>query len=158
MMKNNPTNNKEVSYAESTCGAQVVPAYKTLTDADAGPQNLDPVEGTYINNETVAAQNNEAPAHGLKFPLARPPVHPQVARCGGVLWQRLWQRWQCKQLERLASCLLSFPQCASRSARQLALDAFLASCSPTLLHSFHLLHMHTQGSMLAPIMDRCKIA
>ncbi len=52
--------------------------------------------------------------------------------------QRLWQRWQCKQLERLASCLLSFPQCASRSARQLALDAFLASCSPTLLHSFHL--------------------
>ena len=96
------------------------------------------MEGIYINSETIAAQNHEAPAHGLKSPLARPPVHPQVARCRGVLWQRLWQRWQCKQFERLASCVLSFPQCASCSARQLALDAFLASCNPTLLHSFHL--------------------
>ena len=38
MMKNNPTNNNEGSYAESTCGAQVVPAYKTggIT-IDSGP-------------------------------------------------------------------------------------------------------------------------
>ena len=90
--------------------------------------NFDPVEVSLLLHQT----------RGLKFPLARPPVHPQVARCGGVLWQRLWQRWQCTQLERLTSCLLRFPQCASRGAQQLALDAFLASCSPTLLHSFHI--------------------
>lgn len=39
MIKDNPTNKKEVSYAESTCGAQVVPAYKTgdwITN-DSGP-------------------------------------------------------------------------------------------------------------------------
>ena len=38
-------------------------------------------------------------SHGLKFPLARPPVHPQVAPWWDVLWQRLWQGWQCKKLE-----------------------------------------------------------
>lgn len=39
MMKNNPTNKKEVSYAEFTCGAQVVPAYKTddWITTDSGP-------------------------------------------------------------------------------------------------------------------------
>ena len=39
MIKDNPTNKKEVSYAESTCGAQVVPAYKTgdWITTDSGP-------------------------------------------------------------------------------------------------------------------------
>ena len=47
-------------------------------------------------------------SHGLKFPLARPPVHPQVAPWWDVLWQRLWQGWQCKKLESglLLACLV----------------------------------------------------
>ena len=75
-------------------------------------------------------------SHGLRFPLARPPVHPQVARWWDVLWQRLWQGWQCKKLESslLLACLVfRSAQCAVQSIWRL-----MASCSPKLLNSLQI--------------------
>ena len=75
-------------------------------------------------------------SHGLRFPLARPPVHPQVARWWDVLWQRLWQGWQCKKLESslLLACLVfRSAQCAVQSNWRL-----MASCSPKMLNSLQI--------------------
>ena len=72
----------------------------------------------------------------LRFPLARPPVHPQVARWWDVLWQRLWQGWQCKKLESslLLACLVfRSAQCAVQSNWRL-----MASCSPKMLNSLQI--------------------
>ena len=85
--------------------------------------------------------------HGLKSPLARPLVHPQVARCGGMLWQR----WQCTQLERLASCCFVFRNAHRAGHSNWRLMHFWHPVAQRCFILFTSLHMHTQGSMLAII-------
>ena len=85
--------------------------------------------------------------HGLKSPLARPLVHPQVARCGGMLWQR----WQCTQLERLASCCFVFRNAHRAGHSSWRLMHFWHLVAQRCFIFFTSLHMHTQGSMLAII-------
>jgi len=46
---------------DSGMSCDVSTIYLQCSDADGGPQNFVPVEGTCINSETVAAQNNETP-------------------------------------------------------------------------------------------------
>ena len=46
---------------DSGMSCSVSTIYLQCSDADGGPQNFVPVEGTCINSATVAAQNNEAP-------------------------------------------------------------------------------------------------
>ena len=46
---------------DSGMSCDVSTIYLQCSDADGGPQNFVPVEGTCINSETVAAKNNETP-------------------------------------------------------------------------------------------------
>ena len=81
-------------------------------------------------------------SHGLKFPLARPPVarppvHPQVVPWWDVLWQRLWQGWQCKTLESglLLACFVF------RNAHR------VVQCNWRLMHFWHLVAQSCENSL-----------